>query len=52
MSTPAGCKFSAQAKAAGQTTIVLTSENTQRRIHVVIQADDNGEIEVVSVQEQ
>jgi hypothetical protein len=52
MSTPAGCKFSAQAKAAGQTTIVLASENTQRTIHVVIQADDNGEIEVVSVQEQ
>ena len=52
MSTPAGCKFSAQAKGAGQTTIVMVSENTQRTIHVVIQADDNGKIEVISVQEQ
>ena len=52
MSTPTGCKFSAQAIAPGQTTIVLTSENTQRRIHVVIQADENGTMEVISVQEQ
>ena len=52
MSTPSGCKFSAQAIAAGQTTIVLTSENSQRTIHVVIQADDQREMEVVSVQEQ
>ena len=52
MSTPTGCKFSAQAKAAGQTTIVLASQNAQRTIHVVIQADDNGKMEVISVQEQ
>lgn len=52
MSTPSGCKFSAQAIAAGQTTIVLISSNTQRTIHVVIQADSQGKIEVVSVQEQ
>jgi hypothetical protein len=52
MSTPVGCKFSAQAKSAGQATIVLASGNTQRTIHVVIQAEDNGNIEVISVQEQ
>lgn len=52
MSTPSGGKFSAQAIAAGQTTIVLVSENTQRTIHVVIQADDQKKIEVISVQEQ
>ena len=52
MSSPSGCKFSAQAKAAGQATIVLASENTQRTIHVVIQADDQGKMEVISVQEQ
>lgn len=52
MSTPVGCKFSAQAVAAGQTTIVLVSENTQRSIHVVIQADDQRQMEVISVQEQ
>ena len=52
MSTPAGCKFSAQAKTAGQTTIVLTSETTHRTIHVVIQVDDQGKMEVLSVQEQ
>lgn len=52
LSTPAGCKFSAQAKAAGQATIILLSENTQRRIHVVIAADDQGNMEVISVQEQ
>jgi hypothetical protein len=52
MSTPSGCKFSAQAKAAGQTTIVLTGENSQRTIHVTIQADDQRTMEVISVQEQ
>lgn len=52
LSTPSGCKFSAQAQAAGQTTIVLTSENTQRTIHVVIQADDQAKMRVISVQEQ
>jgi hypothetical protein len=52
MSTPSGCKFSAQAKAAGQTTIVLTGENSQRTIHITIQADDQRKMEVTSVQEQ
>lgn len=52
MSTPTGCKFSAQAIAAGQATIVLVSENSNRTIHVVIQADDQWEMEVISVQEQ
>ena len=52
MSTPSGCKFSAQAIAAGQATIVLTGENTRRTIHVVIQADDKGNMEVASVREQ
>lgn len=52
LSTPSGCKFSAQAKAAGQATIVLASEKTQRTIYVVIQADDQGKMEVISVQEQ
>lgn len=52
MSTPAGCKFSAQAKGAGRTTVVLTGENTQRTVHVVIAADEQGKMEVISVQEQ
>jgi hypothetical protein len=52
MSTPSGCKFSVQAKAAGQTTVILTGENTQRTVHVVVQADDNGKMDVISVQEQ
>ena len=52
MSTPVGCKFSAQANAAGEITIVLTGEATDRRIHVVIRADDNRKMEVISVQEQ
>jgi hypothetical protein len=52
MSTPVGCKFSAQAKGAGQATIALVSENTQRTIHVVLQADADGKMEVLSVQEQ
>ena len=52
LSTPTGCKFSARASAAGQTTIVITGENSQRTIHVVIQADEQGKMEVISVQEQ
>ena len=52
MSTPVGCKFSAQAKGAGQATIVLVSQNARRTVHVIIQADDEGNIEVISVQEQ
>lgn len=52
MSTPSGCKFSAQAIGAGKTTILLVGENTQRTICVVIQADEQGKMEVVSVQEQ
>lgn len=52
LSTPSGCKFSAQTIAAGQTTIVLVGENTERTIHIVIQADEQGKMEVISVQEQ
>ena len=52
MSTPAGCKFTAQAKASGQATIILVGENTKRTIHVIIKANDDGKMEVVSVQEQ
>jgi hypothetical protein len=52
MSTPSGCKFSARAKVAGKTAIILVGENTQRTIHVVIQVDANGNMEVISVQEQ
>ena len=52
MSTPMGCKFSAEAREAGQTTVVLTSEHSERTIHVVIQADESGTLEVTSVQEQ
>ena len=49
--TPSGCRFSAQAIAAGQTSILLSGEKTQRTISVTIQADDNGKLEVLSVQE-
>ena len=52
MSTSAGCKFSAQAIGVGQATITFVGENTQRTIYVVIQADDQGKVEVISVQEQ
>ena len=52
MSTSSGCKFSAQAGTAGQTTVILVGENTQRTVHVVIQADELGALEIVSVQEQ
>lgn len=52
LSTPSGCRFSAQAKAVGKTTIILVGENSQRTIHVVIQADESGKMELVSVQEQ
>lgn len=52
LSTPSGCRFSAQANNPGQTTVVLLGENTQRTIHVVVQAEENGGLAVVSVQEQ
>ena len=52
MSTPSGCKFSAEAKSAGQTQIVLVGENTQRMVAVTIQVDESGKIEVISVQER
>ena len=52
MSTPTGCKFSAQAISAGQTGVLLVGETTQREIRVIIQADENGKLEVLSVQEQ
>lgn len=49
--TPSGCRFSAQATAAGQTDVLLHGEKTQREISVTIQVDDNGKLEVLSVQE-
>lgn len=52
MSTSTGCKFSVQATAAGQMTITLTGESSQRTIHVVIGSDEAGRMEVVSVEEQ
>ena len=52
MSTPIGCRFSAQAGNAGQTSVLLVGDTTQREILVTIQADDDGKLEVVSVQEQ
>lgn len=52
LSSPSGCSFSLRALAAGQDTIVLTGETTQRTIHVVVQVDDAGNLTVVSVQEQ
>ena len=52
MSTPSGCKFSVQANEAGETAVVLVGETTGRRIQVVIRADENGTLEVASVQEQ
>lgn len=52
LSTPSGCKFSAEAKASGQATVVLSGENTGRTIHVVIRADEEGKMEILSVREQ
>ena len=52
MATPVGCKFSAEAKSAGQADIFLVGETTQRKIIVRIQANDEGKLEVISVQEQ
>lgn len=52
MSTPAGCKFSAAAKSAGTTDVLLVGESTNRRITVTVQVDDTGKISVASVQEQ
>ena len=52
MSTSYGCKFSAQATAGGETTVILSGNRSQRTVHVLIRADDSGKMEVVSVQEQ
>lgn len=52
MSTPVGGKFSARFKAAGQVTVSFVGRNTERVIHVVIQADENRNLKVISVQEQ
>lgn len=52
LSTPSGCRFSARAEAEGQTTIILSGETTQRRIAVLLQVDEEGKLEVLSVQEQ
>ena len=52
MSTPSGCKFTAQAASPGQRVISLVGESTQRTIDVTIQCDDQGELEVISVKER
>ena len=52
MSTPTGGKFSVQCKGAGEITVLFVGRNTQRVIQVVIQADENRKMEVISVQEQ
>ena len=52
MATPSGCMFTAQPKDAGQTTIKLVGAESQREVHVVVQADENGKLTIVSVQEQ
>ena len=51
MTSPAGCRFSAQAITEGKTTIRLVGETTQREIQVVLEVNDDQKIEVVSVQE-
>lgn len=52
MSTPSGCEFSAQASTAGQATVKLVGENSGRSVLVTLQADEAGNMEVLSVQEQ
>lgn len=52
MATPSGCMFTAQPKDAGQTTIKLVGAESQREVRVVVQADENGKLTIVSVQEQ
>lgn len=52
MATPSGCIFSAQAIKRGKTTVWLKGENTQRKILVALEVDNEGNVKVVSVQEQ
>ena len=52
LSMPAGCKFSSHANMAGQTTMVLVGETSEKKINVVIEVDQNGDLKVISVQEQ
>lgn len=52
MGMPSGCQFSAVANASGQASVTLVGEMTQRRVVVVMEADENGKLEVTSVQEQ
>lgn len=52
LSTPSGCNFSVRALNPGQDTVVLVSDDAQRTVHVVVQVDEAGNLEVVSVQEQ
>ena len=52
MATSNGYKFSAQAGGAGETTVVLVGEQTNREIRVTLRADEDGKMEVKSVQEQ
>ena len=52
MAIAGGCQFSVEAKEAGSTTFLLVGKTTQRKIGVVVQVDENGNLEIVSVQEQ
>lgn len=51
MATPSGCQFSAQALEPGETTVTLTGATTRREIQVTLRVDDEGKLEVASVQE-
>ena len=52
LATPDGCEFSARAKGEGKTSVGLICEKAQRQINIVIEADEDGNLEVTSVQEQ
>ena len=52
MATPSGYHFTAWAKAAGETAILLVGENSQRTIRVIIRVDESGNLAIASVQEQ
>ena len=52
LSTPSGCNFSVEAVSPGQVTVELLGETSQRKINVVLQVDNAGKLEVISVQEQ
>lgn len=52
METPGGCKFTAQQASVGETVISLVGETTQRTVCVTVRVDEQGSMEVLSVQEQ